>query len=352
MKKKRFIILLLCVVVLVVGILIVVLRPKQPVLYKVTYLTSLGGHFVLPCSVNDHGQIVGYSQLKNGNYHIFLWEHEKGIQDLGPVNGTSYINNAGQIAATIEDPNGHDRAFIWDPTLGRCILPTLGGKWSQSHGINNHGQIVGVAQTASGVSHAYVWDAVNDIRDLTHSSTTETGAWCINDAGQAMVYDGNVLRLVDVNEGVISTSPSIPFMGLIEINNNGYVTGIVRTAQGKFDIGIWDPKSGITRLLGLNVVSPGSYQMSDVNQVIFTKDRRVFRLFGRILFSTAGRSFLEDPNLGRISLDKYVSISRKENFRISDINNKGCIIGYVRSMKDSRSRGVLLEPIPEQWNKK
>jgi hypothetical protein len=32
-----------------------------------------------------------------------------------------------------------------------------------------------------------------------------------------------------------------------------------------------------------------------------------------------------------------------------DINNKGCIIGAVQSIKDSHSRGVLLEPIPERW---
>lgn len=362
MKKKRFIILLLCAAVLVVGILVAVLRPKRPVLYRVTYLPSLGGQFTLPCSINDNGQIAGFSVWR-GTYHLFLWDCEKDIQGLGPIskiaatNSCIYINNSGQIAATMHDPNGNERAFIWDPNRGRCILPTLGGKSATANGINNHGHVVGAAETASGVLHAFVWDAANGIRDLTSSSTVNTQAWSINDVGQVVVYAPNLsgtVRLVSIDEGETSTSPLIPVIGPREINNNGYVTGIVRTAQGKFDIGIWHPNSGVTRLLGLNTDSPCSCQMSDVNQVVFTKDRRVFRLYarGRTLFSTAAKHFLDDPKRGRISLDKYVSIGEDEDFCLTDINNKGCIIGAIQSTKHTYSCSVLLEPIPEQWNKK
>src|SRR4030042_1696601 len=107
MKRKRIFILSICAAMLVVGILVAIFRPKEPALYRVTYLPSLGGEFTFPCSINDRGQIAGFSQVKNRTYHLFLWNREKGIQDLGPVfTNHVYINNAGQIAATMEDPNG------------------------------------------------------------------------------------------------------------------------------------------------------------------------------------------------------------------------------------------------------
>jgi hypothetical protein len=72
MKKRRFLIVSLCAALLVVGILIITLRPKHQTLYRVTYLPSLGGKFSLPCSINDRGQIAGFSEVANGGYHLFL----------------------------------------------------------------------------------------------------------------------------------------------------------------------------------------------------------------------------------------------------------------------------------------
>ena len=252
----------------------------------------------------------------------------------------------------MRDPNGHGRAFFWDPNQGRCILPTLGGERARAWGINNHGQVVGEAETASSVSHAFVWDANNGIRDLTPSSTVKTRAFSINDAGQIIVFAQNSPILFDINKGESPTSPSIPFLGLIEINNKGFIAGVVRTGPDKFDIGIWHPDSDMTKFLQLNMDWPGtSTKINDDNQVVFAKTRRAIKLFGRTLFPPGARNYLEDPKRGRISLNKYVSIGEGEEFCLTDINNKGCIIGAVQSTKDSRSRGVLLEPIPEKWNK-
>jgi probable HAF family extracellular repeat protein len=352
MKKRRFIILLLCAAVLVVGILIVVLLSKQPVLYRVTYLPSLGGQFTLPCSINDRGQIAGFSKVSRGTNHLFLWDHENGIQDLGP-GSIAYINNAGQIASSMQDPNGHRRAFFRDPNGTRRILPTLGGEKSTAFGINNHGQVVGASETASGICHAFAWDNVNGIRDLTPSSSVQTSAQSINDIGKVIVSAKGGLRLVNINEGMTSNSPSIPLKGLSKINNNGYVTGVVQTAQSKFDIGIWHPDLGMKKLLQLNLDSSSTAKINDVNQIIFLKQRQPkFNLFVRKMYYTPLNNYLEDPKLGRISLNGYVSIGRGEVFCLIDINNKGQIIGAVQSTKGQRSRGVLLEPIHEKWDKK
>lgn len=354
MKKRRSFIVSLCAALLVVSILIITLRPKKQTLYKVTYLPSLGGQFTLPCSINDKGQIAGFSEVARGICHLFLWERDKEMQDLGPVViNRVIINNAGQITATMRDPNGNDRAFIWDPNHGRRILPTLGGKIANAHSINNHGQVVGAAETASGIYHACVWNSASEIHDLTPSSKERTFAWSINDAGQVVVFTKvYASHLVDANETVTSISPSIPLQGLFEINNAGYVAGLVPVVRSKVDIVIWHTDSGQQKLVQPYANSYSRAKINDVNQLLLTKGRQPkFRLFGTYFFSTPVKSFLHDPKRGWLSLNGYVSVGLYEDFCATDLNNKGCLVCAVQSRKDSRSRGVLLEPIPEQWEK-
>ena len=351
MKRKHFVIISVCAVLLVVSILVATRRPEHQALYKVTYLPSLGGQFTLPCSINDKGQIVGFSEVSKGNYHLFLWDRKKEMQDLGPVvNNQVHINNAGQIAATMQDPNGNYRAFIWEPNHSKRVLPTLGGKTSISHGINNHGQVVGAAETATGLLHACVWNSATEIHDLTPSSKERTRARSINDAGQVVVFVLGAARLlVDANEGATSTSQPIPVIGN-KINSNGYVAGFVQVGPGKYDIRLWHSELGMTPQF--NVDLPAALEINDVNQIGYTKGRQPkFRIFGRPFFTTAAKNYLHDPKRGRLSLNKYVSVGPHEDLCLTDLNNKGCLVGAVQSRKDSRSRGVLLEPIPEKWEK-
>jgi probable HAF family extracellular repeat protein len=365
MKKRNFFIVSLCAALLLLAIFVAIFRPERQALYKVTYLPSLGGEFTLPCSINDKGQVAGFSEVSRGSYHLFLWDREKGLQDLGPVvNNAVFINNAGQITATMQDPNGHYRAFIWDLNHGRRILPTLGGKTETVHDmnnrgktetvhdINNHGQVVGASKTASGILHACVWNSASEIHDLTPSSKEHTRAWSINDAGQVVVFTKGPPLLVDVKEGATSTYQPIPVRGLIEINSNDYVAGMAQAGSGKFDVVIWHPDSGLKKLVQLNANASSYLNINDINQVLFAEGRQPkFRIFGRTLFSTGVKNYLHDPKRGWLSLNGHVSIGPNENLCLSDLNNKGCIVGAVQSTKDSRSRGVLLEPIPEQWGK-
>jgi probable HAF family extracellular repeat protein len=352
MKKRNFFIVSLCAALLLLAILVATFRPKQQALYKVTYLPSLGGEFTLPCSINDKGQIAGFSEVSKGNYHLFLWDREKGIQNLGPVvNNQVHINNGGQIAATMQDPDGHYRAFIWDPNHGRRVLPTLGGKTAIIQGINNNGQVVGAAETATGLLHACVWNTDTEIHDLTPSSKKRTRARSINDAGQVVIFVlGAAKLLVNANEGATSTSQQIPVIGPTKINSNGYVAGYVQVGSGKYDIRLWHSELGMTPQF--NVDLPAALEINDVNQIGYTKSRQPkFRIFGRPFLTTAAKSYLHDPKHGRLSLNGYVSVAPYEDLCLTELNNKGCIVGAVQSTKGSRSRGVLLEPIPEQWDK-
>jgi hypothetical protein len=46
-------------------------------------------------------------------------------------------------------------------------------------------------------------------------------------------------------------------------------------------------------------------------------------------------------------LDKYITRGRTDELWFTDLNNRGRFVGAVQSIKDTRSRGVLFEPISE-----
>jgi probable HAF family extracellular repeat protein len=286
-------------------------------------------------------------------YHLFLWDRENGMQDLGPVvNGDIDINDSGQIVGTMQDPNGHERAFIWDAEHGRRVLPTLGGETAIAHAINNQGQVVGEADTGGGLRHAFFWDSSLGVRDLTPASTQGTRAWSTNDAGEIIIFGGGGPALVDVNAGVVSTPRTIPVLGLIEINSHGYVAGLARAGPRTFDVGTWHPETGLKTIVQLNSGSPASARMNDVGQVAFAEGRRPGRkVFGLQFPPRPSRNYLHDPNLGRLSLNGYAHVGSWENLWLTDLNNHGCIVGAVQSTRKSSSVGVLLEPIPERWGK-
>ena len=352
MNIKKLLIIISCAILLVVVLRFTIFKPHNQGLYKVTILPSLGGDFTLPLSINDKGQIAGFSEVSRGNYHLFLWYKENGMQDLDIVaNRDIFINNTGQIAANVSDPNRNEKVFIWDPNTGRTILPSLGGKITYVLGINNHGQIVGTSEISTGINHAFIWDAVNGMRDLTPEDTGRTGVFCINDAGQIVISSKNSIVFVSKNKNSEYEYTPIPVIGIIQMNNNGYVIGMVQTVQNKFDIVTWHKNSGSKSIFQSDTGS-SSYEINDANQIIITGGMENIKFLGKYLYTTKSKNYLLDPNLGRISLDGYVPVGRHENLCLVDINNDGCIIGAIQSTKDSKSVGVLFEPIPEKWEKK
>ncbi len=116
--------LVVIAVIAVLGTLAVFALLRRPSkLYSVTVLPSLGGAWTWACSINDRGQVVGIAQTPGAQYHLFLWDHEQGMRDLGPASGGSYVtlgkcpavNNAGQILAAVRDANGGCQATLLDP---------------------------------------------------------------------------------------------------------------------------------------------------------------------------------------------------------------------------------------------
>ena len=123
-------------------------------------LSSTIGEFSTARSINDEGQVAGYSDSSTGNDHATLWSGGS-IVDLGTLPGGRIsfgygINNAGQVVGTSQIANNSFfHAFLWNGTTMidlNSVLSTSGLGWTldDAFGINNLGQIVGDGITPLG----------------------------------------------------------------------------------------------------------------------------------------------------------------------------------------------------------
>ena len=375
-SKRRLRIIAPAIALLLVGLLVLVQR-RHVQLYKVTVLPSLGVQWTIPEAINDRGQVAGLADVAGGT-HLFLWDRENGMQDLGPGSSVD-INNAGQIAGTTTDPNGNKQAFFWDPNDGKQMLGTLDRAQSMASGLNNRGQVVGTLYPASrrppgtppGMRQAFIWDKSNGMRKLCPDEQWESGASAINDDGLVMGFMGTYKShrrpelcfwdSTDPAEHVPPLHSPINYSNVSDLNNNGYVLGkMYHLDEG----GDWDKDQDWTFLWrkGASVESieylfplehsVGPLKFNDANQVLYgEKHISSLERFSKKYFGPYTQYCFWDPKRGKIVLNDQIPREMGKLLRVRAINNKGCIVGVISSRGLGSELGVLLEPIPERWDK-
>jgi probable HAF family extracellular repeat protein len=137
----------------------------------VTDLGALGGTGhgmgILAYNLNDKGQVVGFSDIKDDEYfHAFLWDKGTGMKDLGTLSGdvrsvASSINDRGEVVGLSLDMDYNPTAFLWQNeklTDLNTLIPAKSPLFLiQACSINSRGEIVGLAvQISTGDIHAYL----------------------------------------------------------------------------------------------------------------------------------------------------------------------------------------------------
>lgn len=255
---------------------------------KITVLPGLPGAVdTIPYSLNDRGQVVGFSQPAGDFGHAVLWDgaviealgelpgdsagFALGINNQGQAVGASYnvtssvfhatlwhknqifllpplpgggmadvawdINDRGQIVGNSGPAFGEEHPTLWDKGAV-TDLGLLGGDWADAVVINNKGQVVGYAQIASGDIHAFFWEsgAMSDLGVL--GNDVFSVALDINNRGQIVGFSGASIidittshALLWANGVMIELQAQIPgdsgwtLLAAAGINERGQIAG-------------------------------------------------------------------------------------------------------------------------------
>lgn len=122
-----------------------------------TDLGDLGGTLTLGRDLNDAGQVVGWGQTANGEYHPFLWQNGV-MTDLSQFTGNFgaaiAINDAGVILLKASDVSGGQNLLLTNGNITN--LGNFGSSYAVANDINNRGQIVGWMADVDGIMHGFL----------------------------------------------------------------------------------------------------------------------------------------------------------------------------------------------------
>jgi probable HAF family extracellular repeat protein len=234
-------------------------KDKKRLRYTVADIGTLGGTFGEANAVNNKGWVVGDANLPGDTVrHAFLWRKGliKDLMTLGGPNSIAFsLNERGEVTGysdtSTPDPLGEDFClfnsnqvclpFLWQHGA-MTPLPTLGGNNGQAFSTNSRGQVAGVAENnkpdptcvaTRQVLHfkPVLWEE-GEIQELpTIAGDTDGSANAINDEGQAVGVTGDCTRTF---HGVLWEHGTVTDLGTLgglvlsplDINNRGQVVGL------------------------------------------------------------------------------------------------------------------------------
>jgi probable HAF family extracellular repeat protein len=162
-------------------------------------LGTLGGTFGVTDWMNDHGEVVGMSDLAGDqSFHPFLWDGRE-MRDLGTLGGDTgeafWVNDAGHAVGHADLADGTHHGFLWAGGVMHDLVPVDNAPCSNTFSINNHDQAVGNVTDCQGHElGAVLWDrgSAYDLNALVAPSGAHlNSAEYINDKGE-IVAEGTL----------------------------------------------------------------------------------------------------------------------------------------------------------------
>jgi probable HAF family extracellular repeat protein len=247
-----------------------------------TDLGALGVSGANACSVNDYGQVAGYSASSGdfGFTRAFLYENGILI-NLGSLNNSiSYglgINNRRQVVGYSFSTEG-DRAFAWADGSMANLGVLRGGLSSIASAINDIGQVVGRSQTTGDARHAFLRSNQGMFDLGTLSGGTDSMATAINNQGQVVGWsetsNGRRAFLWSQSTGMLNleslTGGPTEATG---INQSGQVVGWEQRTNGLLSAFILTSQTGMRNLNDLLPPNTGwraevAHGINDFGQII------------------------------------------------------------------------------------
>jgi probable HAF family extracellular repeat protein len=215
-------------------------------------LGTLGtGNDAFAVSVNEHGEVAGYSftdSTSSPPQHSFVWKKGKGMRDLGTLGGTysqaTAINNRGQVIGASDLKGGSERhPFLWD--RGRLKdLGTFGGLFGNANFLNDAGEVVGYGNLPDQSFHGFFWkdEVMTDLGTVAGDACSE--GWGINSKSQVVGHSGacdfSAIRatlwedggpMIDLNT-LVPSSSGLRLLIAYSINDRGEIAGDGILANG------------------------------------------------------------------------------------------------------------------------
>ena len=165
-----------------------------------TDLGAFGGSHSIAYGINNSGQVVGYDHgfssppFKQDYYYFITGPNGIGRTSLDIFQQyglAKSLNDSGQVVGDFGYPNkGDHHAFITGPNgRGMTDLGTLGGSESRALDVNNLGQVVGYSKDSKNDTHAFITGPNGvDMTDLGTLGGPYSYAFSINNLGVAVGY--------------------------------------------------------------------------------------------------------------------------------------------------------------------
>lgn len=211
--------------------------------------------------INESGQVVGWSYVGSNpspfcvagflTTDSFIWDRRNGMKDLGSLGGTctlaTDLNNHGQvIGASNLTGDQKQHAFLWEHGSMQDLGGSLGGDFTGAYAMNDAGEVVGYAYLPGDTTyHAALWSHPGKMTDIgvvgndTCSSAGsinartqavgESAPDCNFDNARAFLWEAG--SLVDLN-ALVPHRCALYLQYAENINERGEIVGTGLDAQG------------------------------------------------------------------------------------------------------------------------